>query len=164
MPIAIETSARRARRKTAPNTSRRQWRSPRRLQGSSFATITNDPIQGSWESGKQRASGYRDLADGTAGGAEKGEMMKRLCDLGNFIRNFRWQARFGELSRAPLCLLRLVGASAGCVGRRFAPKCGRAQRLTAGIKRRDCCTRLIVQCVAQSQHGGFSSLPPISGR
>ena len=43
-------------------------------------------------------------------------MMRRLSDFGNFIRNFRVRARFGELSRAPLCLLRLqlCGDAAEC--------------------------------------------------
>jgi hypothetical protein len=116
MPIALECSATRARRKVAPNTFRRQWRSPRRFHAFSFAMVSNGPVRGSCESVEHLASSYRDLAGVTASDAEKGEMMKRLCDLGNFIRNFRLQARFGELSRAPLCLLRLqlLGDSAEC--------------------------------------------------
>jgi hypothetical protein len=74
------------------------------------STIRSREVRG------QGFPGYRDPADGCASDAEKGEMMRRLCDLGNFIRNFRLQARFGELSRAPLCLLRLqlCGDSAEC--------------------------------------------------
>ena len=116
MPIAIEDRAARARRIVAPNTFRRRLNVPRRFHASSFGMVTNGSMRGSRELGVQTASGYRDLADGAAGEAEKGEMMKRLCDLGNFIRNFQLQARFGELSRAPLCLLRLqlCGDSAEC--------------------------------------------------
>jgi hypothetical protein len=116
MPIAIETSATRTRRRVAPNAFRRHLNSPRRFNASSFAMLTNSAIRGRRDLGEQAASGYRDLVGGTAGDAEKGEMMKRICDLGNIIRNFRLQARFGELSRAPLCLLRLqlCGDSAEC--------------------------------------------------
>jgi len=43
-------------------------------------------------------------------------MMKHLCEIGNFVRRLRVQARFGELSRAPLQLLRLqmCGDAAEC--------------------------------------------------
>jgi hypothetical protein len=34
-------------------------------------------------------------------------MIKHICEIGNFIRRLRTEARFGELSRAPLQLLRL---------------------------------------------------------
>ncbi len=38
---------------------------------------------------------------------EKGKMMTRLCEMGDFVRRFRVLARFGDLSRAPLTLVRL---------------------------------------------------------
>jgi len=116
MPNAIESSAMWARRRSAPTTFRRQLSSARRLRASSFVMETNSTKQGSRELREQRVPGDRSPADGCASDAEKGEMMRRLCDLGNFIRNFRLQARFGELSRAPLCLLRLqlCGDSAEC--------------------------------------------------
>jgi len=43
-------------------------------------------------------------------------MMRHLCEIGDFIRRLRIHARFGELSRAPLHLLRLElrGANAEC--------------------------------------------------
>jgi len=46
----------------------------------------------------------------------QGEMMRHLCDIGDLIRRLRIHARFGELSRAPLQLLRLElrGAHAEC--------------------------------------------------
>jgi hypothetical protein len=116
MPIEIEARAARARRNVATNTFRRCLNAPRRFHASSYGMLTNGAMRGSRDLSAQTASGCRDLADGNAADAEKGEMMKRICDLGNFIRNFQLQARFGELSRAPLCLLRLqlCGDSAEC--------------------------------------------------
>ena len=42
--------------------------------------------------------------------------MRHLCEIGDFVRRLRVQARFGELSRAPLHLLRvqLCGDVAEC--------------------------------------------------
>lgn len=50
------------------------------------------------------------------GGWGQGEMMRHLCDFGGLIRRLRIHARYGELSRAPLQLLRLElrGANAEC--------------------------------------------------
>lgn len=43
-------------------------------------------------------------------------MMRHLCEIGDFVRRMRRQARFGDLSRAPLRLLRvqLSGGAAEC--------------------------------------------------
>jgi hypothetical protein len=47
---------------------------------------------------------------------EEGTMMRHLCQIGDFVRRLRVQARVGELSRAPLRLLRLqlCGDTAEC--------------------------------------------------
>ena len=49
-------------------------------------------------------------------GQSQGEMMKHLCEVGDFVRRLRIQTRFGELSRARLSLLRvqLCGDYAEC--------------------------------------------------
>jgi hypothetical protein len=54
------------------------------------------------------------LSDQREGG--KGTMMRYLCEIGDFVRRMRLQARFGDLSRAPLRLLRvqLCGRAAEC--------------------------------------------------
>jgi len=41
------------------------------------------------------------------GDAQGGKMLRHLCELGDFARRVRMQARFGELSRARLSLLRV---------------------------------------------------------
>jgi hypothetical protein len=48
--------------------------------------------------------------------AKEGQMMRRLCELGNFVRGLSVMARFGDLSRARLSLLRvqLCGEYAEC--------------------------------------------------
>jgi hypothetical protein len=57
--------------------------------------------------------------------AEKGRMMRHLCELGDFVRRMRTHTRFGDLSRARLKLLRfeLHGDEAECnfVARRADP-------------------------------------------
>lgn len=52
----------------------------------------------------------------TSGEAEKGRIMRQLCEIGDFVRRIRIQTRFGDLSRAKLKLLRfeLNGAEAEC--------------------------------------------------
>ena len=49
-------------------------------------------------------------------GSETGMLMRRICEVGDFVRRLRLQARFVELSRAPLQLLRvqLRGEHADC--------------------------------------------------
>jgi len=63
------------------------------------------------------ASAYRASSAPTSDGDDpQGTMMRYLCDVGDFVRRLRIQARFGELSRASLCLLRvqLCGEYAEC--------------------------------------------------
>ena len=58
----------------------------------------------------------RGRASEASGAGEKGKMMRHLCEIGDFVRRVRLQARFGDLSRAPLRLLRLqlCGDTAEC--------------------------------------------------
>src|SRR5271165_725123 len=63
------------------------------------------------------ASTHRASPTATSDGDDpQGRMMRYLCDVGDFVRRLRIQARFGELSRASLCLLRvqLCGEYAEC--------------------------------------------------
>ena len=98
----------------APSSSRPL--SPWRVVLSGTATNARGALRLNPEAGHIRASADCQFADVVAGDDGKGVMMKRLQDFGSFIRNFSMRARFGELSRAPLCLLRLqlCGDAAEC--------------------------------------------------
>jgi hypothetical protein len=50
------------------------------------------------------------------GEAEKGRMMRHLCEIGEFVRRMKIHTRFGDLSRAKLKLLRfeIRGGEAEC--------------------------------------------------
>lgn len=64
----------------------------------------------------RQAGNAPELAGGWAGDAEKGRMMRHLCEIGDFVRRMRTHTRFGDLSRAHLKLLRfeLHGDQAEC--------------------------------------------------
>jgi hypothetical protein len=68
------------------------------------------------ESGRIAVLGVPPSAIDLGAHEEKGKMMRHLCEIGDFVRRLRVQARFGELSRAPLRLLRvqLCGDTAEC--------------------------------------------------
>ncbi len=63
-----------------------------------------------------RSSAPIRTSDGSDDRLTRGEMLKTLCGVGDFLRRMRTQARFGSLSRAPLKLLRfaLRGSTAEC--------------------------------------------------
>jgi hypothetical protein len=58
------------------------------------------------QSGSQTRSSSPNHPTGTTHEAEKGRMMRHLCEIGDFVRHMRIQTRFGDLSRARLTLLR----------------------------------------------------------
>jgi hypothetical protein len=84
---------------------------PLQLRRLARAGVLNTANQGRAEVSKTAHS-----VDGDATDEQRGKMMKHLCEIGDFVRRFRVQARFGELSRAPLKLLRvqLCGDTADC--------------------------------------------------
>ena len=57
-----------------------------------------------------------DFPSDNSANKEKGKMMRHLCEIGDFVRRLGVQARFGDLSRAPLRLLRfqVSGNTAEC--------------------------------------------------
>ena len=66
--------------------------------------------------GRARVPGYPGFPGAPIGGGQPGAMMRHFCELGEFVRRVFIQSRYGELSRAPLCLLRvqLCGEQAEC--------------------------------------------------
>lgn len=57
-----------------------------------------------------------EIVGARSGDAEKGRMMRHLCEIGDFVRRMRVQTSFGDLSRARLKLLRfeIRGDEAEC--------------------------------------------------
>jgi hypothetical protein len=82
------------------------------VDGVSKDAVTQHHADPSWSAGSEISPVLP--SDQREGG--KGTMMKHLCEIGDFVRRMRLQARFGDLSRAPLRLLRvqLSGRAAEC--------------------------------------------------
>jgi len=88
---------------------------------SQLCEIARDSGRFAFQRGRSKSStanvvGFGGPSTGSGEQEEKGKMMRHLCEIGDFVRRLRVQARFGELSRAPLKLLRvqLCGEVAEC--------------------------------------------------
>ncbi len=80
------------------------------------ATQKNAALQRHRDSSRSTASGISPVLPSDQSEGGKGAMMRHLCEIGDFVRRMRLQARFGDLSSAPLRLLRvqLSGRAAEC--------------------------------------------------
>jgi hypothetical protein len=86
----------------------RQTRFPAVLATSNFISRkTASSITGFESPSHATLPGVSGCPSGHIAGWGQGEMMRHLCDFGGLIRRLRIRARYGELSRAPLQLLRL---------------------------------------------------------
>ncbi len=99
--------------------SRRHTRTSRRATVSEVILAMRTAIKTGAGSGVRDRAGVSSIsrsASESRKDTRNGTMMKHLCEIGNFVRRLRVQARFGELSRAPLRLLRLqvCGDAAEC--------------------------------------------------